>query len=141
MYLDTSVAVAIYTREPNSDEPEEILIQEQSFVSSELLLGEMKRALLAKEKSHAITHDLREAIWRKLEEHLANGTVQLVPLNGIVVCEAVEVMQQVYPHVLLRTLDALHVATYLSVDAGRLFTRDKRMIQAARALEIPLASD
>jgi len=141
MYLDTSVAVAIYTREPNSDELEEVLIREQSFVSSELLLGEMKRALLAKEKSRAITQDHREAIWMKFEEHLADSTVQLVPLNGSVVREAVELMQQVYPQVLLRTLDALHLATYLSIDAGRLFTRDKRMLQVAQMLDIPLADD
>jgi len=141
MYLDTSVAVAIYTREANSDELEAVLMREQSFVSSELLLGEMKRALLAKEKSRAITHNLFETIWLKFAEHLKDGTVQLIPLNGIVLREATEVMQHVFPHVLLRTLDALHLASYLSVDAGTLFTRDKRMLEAARILKITLADD
>lgn len=141
MHLDTSVAVAIYTREPNSDELETILLREKSFVSSELLLGEMARALLAKEKAHVITHELRNLIWMKFEEHLSDGTVQTVALNGFVIHEAIDLMKQVYPSVLLRTLDAIHLASYLSVDAGSLFTRDKRMLQAALILGIPLADE
>ena len=47
-------------------------------------------------------------------------------------------MLEVHPHVPLRTLDAIHLATYLSVITGPLFTKDARMRDAARLLEIPL---
>lgn len=139
MYLDTSVAVALYAREAGSDRYETILAGSDGFISSELLRGELTRALLAKEKNRFISAALRETIQMKFEEHLLDGTVQLVALNGLVMREAVEVMRQVYPHVLLRTLDAIHLATFLSVDAGPLFTRDRRMIGAAQRLGIPLA--
>jgi hypothetical protein len=48
--------------------------------------------------------------------------------------EANEMMLRVHPQVPLRTLDAIHLATYGSVVAGPLFTKDKRMRAAARLL-------
>ena len=139
MYLDTSVAVAIYAREADSDKFEGIVAGGGGFFSSELLLGEITRALLAKEKNKNISPALREAIQTKFQEHVTDGTVQLIALNGLVMREATDLMRLVYPGVLLRTLDAIHLATYLSVDAGPLFTRDRRMLEAANKLGIPLA--
>jgi hypothetical protein len=141
MYLDTSVLVALYVPEPDSERCEAIAIKGDGFFSSELLLGEMTAALFAKEKNRQISTAMRERIEAKFEDHLADGTLRLITLNGLMAREAAEVMRQVYPQVLLRTLDAIHLATYLSVDAGPLFTRDKRMIEAARKLNIPLADD
>jgi predicted nucleic acid-binding protein len=43
-------------------------------------------------------------------------------------------MLKVHPHVPLRTLDAIHLATYESVVTGPIFTKDKRMRAAARLL-------
>ena len=40
----------------------------------------------------------------------------------------------------LRTLDAIHLATYLSVITGPFFTKDQRLRDAARLLEIPLVA-
>lgn len=139
MYLDTSVAVAIYTHEANSEALEAVLMGGDGYFSSELLRAEMMRALLVKEKSKVISPSLRAEILTKFGDHVADGMVQLIPLNDQLVNEAVELMTQVYPDVLLRTLDAIHLATYLSVDAGPLFTRDKRMLEAARKLGIALA--
>jgi predicted nucleic acid-binding protein len=141
MYLDTSALVPLYVAEPESDRCEAIASRGDGFFSSELLLGEMTGALLAKEKARLLTPAQRARIQDKFDEHLADGTLRLITLNGLMVKEAVEVMQHVHPQVSLRTLDAIHLATYLSVDAGPLFTRDKRMIEAARKLNILLADD
>lgn len=138
MYLDSSVAVKLYITEPDSEECEAIAANGDGLFSSELLLGELYGALLAKEKNRQISAATREAAWAKFEEHLSEGTVHLVTLNGVIVREALEVMRKVYPEVLLRTLDAIHLATFLSVDAGPLFTRDRRMLEAARRLGLPL---
>jgi predicted nucleic acid-binding protein len=139
VYLDTSVAVAIYAREAGSEKLETILAGGSGVFSSELLLGEMTRALFAKEKGNLISAALREDIRAKFAEHVADGTVHLIPLDRLVMREATKLMGQVYPDVLLRTLDAIHLATYLSVEAGPLFTRDKRMIEAAKKLGLSLA--
>lgn len=138
MYLDTSVAVKLFVREPDSDECE-LVVGGDGFVTSELFVGEFWSALLAKERAKHFGPTVRPAVWSEFNSLVAEGIVQLVPLNGIVLREAIEVMGQVHPHVALRTLDAIHLATYLSVDAGPLFTRDQRMIDAARLLNLPLA--
>lgn len=138
MYLDTSVAVKLLIPEPDSNECE-LVVAGQGFFCSELLIGELWSAALAKERSGQIRSSDRQQIGQRFEDLLADGAIQLVPLNGIIVRAATEVMTEVHPHVPLRTLDAIHLATYLSVDAGPLFTRDRRMLDAARRLNIPLA--
>lgn len=138
MYLDTSVAVKLFTPEPDSDECE-LIVGSSGFISSELLAGELWSALLAKERARQLQVTDRTAVWERFEEMRLEGLVQLVALNGVIVQEAIAVMTQVHPEVPLRTLDAIHLATFLSVDAGPLFTRDRRMLDAARRLNVPLA--
>lgn len=138
MYLDTSVAVKLFVREPDSDTCE-VIVGDRGFFSSELVVGELWSAILTKERSQFINAVARVRIWERFEQLLSDGVVQLVPLNGLIVREAVEVMGQVHPAVPLRTLDAIHLATFLSVDAGPLFTRDHRMLAAAKLLNVPLA--
>lgn len=138
MYIDTCIAVKLYTREPDSEECQRIAAGHR-LVSSELLYTELWSALLAKERAGVLTPAWRKKVWQLFEQHLLDDVIELVALDGHVVREAAEVMARVHPAVPLRTLDALHLATYGGIEAGPLFTRDKRMIEAARRLEYPLA--
>jgi|CXWL01.1.fsa_nt_gi predicted nucleic acid-binding protein len=138
MYLDTSVAVKLYIPEPDSAECEAIAGVD-GFISSELLYGEMYAAVFGKERRGHISAESGKLILARFESDLSEGQIRLVKINGPVVRDAVEIMQQVRSDVLLRTLDAIHLATYLSVDAGSLFTRDKRMLVAANKLGLSLA--
>ena len=139
MYLDTSVAAKLYIREPDSDEIEAAASSGDGLFSSELLYAELRSAMLGKERVKALSSAQREMAWNKFQEHLEAGLLQLLPLNGIVIREASEVIAQVHPQVALRSWDAIHLATALSVDAGPLLTRDKRMIEAAKKLGLALA--
>lgn len=140
MFLDTSALVPLYVPEADSVRAEAIVAGSgDGLVASELALAELTSALLVKEKNQFITSNDRELILRTFEDHVAQGFLMLVPVNGGLVREAVEVMRQIQPEVLLRTLDAIHLATYMSVDAGLLFTRDRRMIAAAQKLGLTLA--
>jgi predicted nucleic acid-binding protein len=141
MYLDTSVLVKLYCREDGADDCETIASRATGFFSSELLHGELCSALLRKERSRTISAGLREEIWRLFLDHVDAGRIQLLPLNGLVVREAAEVMTQLHPTIPLRALDAIHLATYLCVDAGPLFSCDKRMLEAARKLGLNLAGE
>ena len=138
MYLDTSVLVKLYTREPDSAECERIVTGHR-IVSSELLYTELWSALLAKERHGVLSPDHRQRAWQLFEVHLLDEVVELVDLNGTVVREAAEVIARVHPRVPLRTLDAIHLASFIGLDAGPLFTRDGRMIDAAKQLGLPLA--
>ncbi len=139
MYLDTSVVVKLYTPERDSAECERIT-QGHKIVSSELLYTELWSALLAKERAGSLTPEARQRVWEIFEMHLLDDVVELIALNGHVVREAAEMIARVHPRVPLRTLDAIHLATFAGIDVGPLFTRDRRMIEAARLLEMPLAT-
>lgn len=138
MYLDTSVAVKLYTREPDSDDCESLVVGHR-LVSSELLHAEFNSALLAKERARALTAAQRRRIGTLFESHVREERIELAELNGVVLREAVKIMTWLHPRCPLRTLDALHLATYAGLEAGPLFTRDTRMRQAAHALGFSLA--
>ncbi|MFZ5495063.1 MAG: type II toxin-antitoxin system VapC family toxin [Verrucomicrobiota bacterium] len=138
MYLDTSIVVKLYTREPDSAECERI-VSGHRILSSELLYTELWSALLAKERAGVLSPDDRQRVWQLFEVHLLDEVVELVNLDGQVLREAAEMIARVHPLVPLRTLDALHLATYAGLDAGPLFTADRRMTDAARLLAFPLA--
>lgn len=140
MYLDTSVVVKLYTPEPDS-EACECIVAGQRIVSSELLYTELWSALLAKERAGVLAPNDRQKIWQLFEIHLLEELIELVGLDGEVVREAAEMIARVHPRVPLRTLDAIHLATFYGIDGGSLFTKDKRMRDAARLLEFPLADE
>jgi hypothetical protein len=108
-------------------------------VSSELRYTELWSALLAKERHGVLSPDHRQQAWQLFEVHLLDEVVELVDLDGTVVREAAEVIARVHPRVPLRTLDAIHLASFIGLDVGPLFTRASRMIDAAKQLGLPLA--
>ena len=133
MYLDTSVLVKRYTVEPDSAEVDELLVG-ATLVTSELAVGEVWSALLSKERGRIINAAQRAAAWQAFNEDIDEGALRIIPLDGVMIREANEAMLSVHPHVPLRTLDAIHLATYQSVVTGPLFTKDKRMQDAAKLL-------
>lgn len=137
MYLDSCVLGKLLVTEPDSEECAS-MIAGSVLVSSELSYGEVFSMLLRKERERQITTAQREAAWREFERLTGEQIVFLAVLDGVIARRAKDVMLEVHPHVPLRTLDAIHLATYLSVVTGPMFTKDKRMRDAARLLEIPL---
>lgn len=133
MYLDTSVLVKRYVAEPDSDRVDEVVVG-FTLVSSELALGELWSALLGKERNKALTPALREAAWKAFLDDIDGGVLRLIPLDGVMLRDANEIMLRVHPDVPLRTLDAIHLATFGSVVTGPIFTKDKRMLAAAKLL-------
>lgn len=133
MYLDTSVLVKRYVAEPDSDQVDDVVVG-STLVTSELAIGEFWSALLAKERNHGLAARVRAIVWEAFLEDIEQGVLRMIPLDGVMIREANELMLQVHPHVPLRTLDSLHLATYNSVVTGPLFTKDKRMLAAAKRL-------
>ena len=139
MYLDTSVLVKRYVAEPDSDEVDDVIVG-FTLVSSELAVAELWSALLGKERAGAISAKNRERAWQAFMADIDEGVLRLIPLDGVVIREANAVMLRVHPEVPLRTLDALHLASFAAVITGPLFTRDQRMLAAARLLGLPVVA-
>ena len=131
MYLDTSVLVKRYVAEPDSDQVDEVVVG-FTLVSSELAMAEVWSALLAKEREKSLSPTARKAAWAAFLSDVDEGVLRLIPLDGVMIREANEMMLRVHPQVPLRTLDAIHLATYGSVITGPIFTKDKRMLAAAK---------
>jgi predicted nucleic acid-binding protein len=137
MYLDTCVLAKLFVAEPDS-EACVALVSGSVIVSSELAYGEFFSTLLRKERAKEINAGQRALLWADFERQIREGSIYLAVLDGTIARKAKDVMLDVHPHVPLRTLDAIHLATYLSVITGPFFTKDKRLREAARLLEIPL---
>lgn len=138
MYLDSSVLVKLYVAEADSATFSE-LVSGSALASSELAYGEVWAALLAKERGKEIDIETRGYAWRTFLNDIDDQVLTLFPLDFVMVREANEVILEVHPHIPLRTLDAIHLATFRNVAAGPLLTNDKRMKAAAKFLELPLA--
>jgi predicted nucleic acid-binding protein len=138
MYLDTCILAKLFVREPDS-EACAARTMGAALVSSEVAYAEMLSALLKKERAGEISAAQRDSAWAEFERQLRDESVCLIPLDHAIVRKAKDVMLEVHPRAPLRTLDAIHLATYLSIVTGPFFTKDRQMQEAAKLLEIPLA--
>lgn len=138
MYIDTSAMVKLYVEEPDSDSCEATVLG-MTLVSSRLLYCELSSALLSKVSRGMISAEFRLEVWQEFEKDIAARKIRFVSLNDMLIQDATDLLSELYPNVSLRTLDAIHLATYLSIETGPLFTKDLRMLQAAAHLGLPLA--
>ena len=124
IYLDTSVALAHLLAEDRV--PDETIWQ-QPLVSSRLLEYELWTRIHARKLTQSHGEQVRALV----------GRIALLELAEPVLARA----REPFP-VPLRTLDALHLASIDFLRSRRqsvaLASYDERMLDAARALEIPL---
>ena len=137
MYLDTSVVVKLYVREPDSLAVVDATAG-QRLCTSALATTEFYSALLGKERAGTISESLRNEAWWRWHQHVSFGFVQIVPISNHVLHHAWNIMRECHPVAPLRTLDAIHLATFVSLDAGPLLTTDAKMRAAARLLGMEL---
>lgn len=137
MYLDSSVIVKILVEEPESDFFNEALMG-RPLVSSELALPEVCSALMSRERANLLKPPARRAAWAYFLGKVSETEIELQTLDLAVLQRAMHVMDRCHPHVPLRTLDAIHVASCeLNLDFP-LCTTDLRVRAAAEKLGIPV---
>jgi predicted nucleic acid-binding protein len=115
VYMDTSAAVKLISDEAESAALRRYLDDAPLLVSSDLLETELRRI------------GVRFDVDQVLITAVLDG-VNLVPLGREQFREA-----GLYPQPGLRSLDALHLAGALGVDASAMLTYDVRLADAARA--------
>lgn len=138
MYVDTCILAKLFAPEADS-EAYATRTTGSVLVSSEIAHAEVFSALLRKERMGEISLEQRSLGWLRFERQIQQKSIYLAPVDGSIVRHAREIMLEVHPHVALRTLDAMHLATYFAVLSGPLLTNDRRMLDAAKMLQIALA--
>lgn len=137
MYLDTSVIVKLFTREPES-EFYAGLADGEVVSSSMLAYSEFMSEVLAKERAKAITRAQRRRAWSAFEEQVTSESILLHPLLPAAFRRANRILETCHPRVALRSLDALHLAACDQAQDWPLATCDRRMREAALILDFPL---
>jgi predicted nucleic acid-binding protein len=137
MYLDTSVMVKLFVREPDSEFYGK-LTDGQTICSSVLAYTEVWSALLAKERADGLTLEQRRKVWAAYDRNVMSDLIELLPMGPAIFKRANRILEVCHPKVPLRSLDALHLASADQSQDWPLATGDKRMRDAAEMLGFPL---
>ncbi len=137
MYLDSAIIVKLLVREPESVWFGKNLTGRE-FVTSELSLTEVRSALLARERGGHITSHERTMAAEKFYSMIESESIRLLPLNRPVLERASAIQHACHPHIPLKTLDALHVATCDLHRSGTMSATDKRIRAACEQFAIGL---
>jgi predicted nucleic acid-binding protein len=137
IYLDTSVVVALLTREERSTQALEWLEQcRETLISSDWLITETHSALGIKQRHHGLSPQARQAAAEQFER-LLRGGIELRSLDRGRFRQAAELLQN--PELGLRAGDALHLAVALHSRCSHVASFDGRMLLAAKDLGLSSA--
>ncbi|MFL5736866.1 MAG: type II toxin-antitoxin system VapC family toxin [Actinomycetota bacterium] len=115
LYLHSSAIVKLVAREPESEALARVIANDPEVVSSALAWTEVVRAA---RRWRSNTSGAEQVV----------ASIPMIPIDDGILRRAAEL-----PPVTLRTLDAIHIATALSIreDLAALVTYDARMAEAA----------
>ena len=138
MYLDSCIIVKLVSHEPDSAAYHRV-VAGNAVVTSELAVAEVRSALHTKERAGRISAHARQTGWRLFQEKVHNEEFVLLPLNRHIINRAGAVIDQCYPKVALRTLDAIHVATAELCGGEEMCSSDNRVQKASDFIGLTLA--
>ncbi|MGW6199801.1 type II toxin-antitoxin system VapC family toxin [Kribbella sp. NPDC055110] len=130
VYFDSSALIKRVVAEDESDELADFLDahyeQGDLLASSSLAWVEVSRVVLSRVKAPAIAGDLIDGAMSGIDERAMSA-------------EVVSVARRIEP-LILRSLDALHLATAVLIDADLVVTYDERLADACRRNALAVAS-
>jgi predicted nucleic acid-binding protein len=133
IYVDTSLLLPVYVQEERSEEANKILETVSPIVISDLTFAEFHVGLARKVKLGTLSAPQSGAAQAALETHLREGLLQRVALRSSHYEVAGRLASKA--SVMLRTLDALHVAVAAGLGSP-MATFDGRLADAARDLGV-----
>ena len=135
IYWDTSCVLKLYT--PEADSEDHVALAERDggqFVSGEILTTELFIAFRRKEDRGDIKPGSADILYRRFLADVHKGRLALLAVGQDVCGKAVEIARDCYNRerpVLLRSLDAIHLATACLGKCAGIVTSDRRMLEAA----------
>lgn len=141
-YWDTSVLLKLFVEEDDSRFFAALLGEATDGIhTSELSRFELLRALWGKRLDGTIVPGAERVLMRRFEREVEMRRIILVPLRADVRDEFEAVLKLCYTRprpIRVRAFDALHLASALACKAKEIVCTDRRMREAAGALQIDL---
>lgn len=130
IYVDTSLLLPVYVPEARSEEANSVLRTSSPVFVSDLTVAEFHVGLARKVKLGTLTEPQAETARGAFEAHLAEGLLQRLAFRPSHWEAAGDLASK--SKIMLRTLDALHLAVAVGLEAP-LATFDGRLSDAARS--------
>jgi predicted nucleic acid-binding protein len=140
-YWDTSALGKLYVPEADSSDFEQKASAESVIFAARLVLCEMRRVVFRKESEGLLPVGAAETILSQLDQDVTTGQISLVEFESRVETEFNAIMAGCYrrrPPLLIRTIDALHLASARVAGQTEMVATDKRLRDAARLLGFAL---
>jgi len=131
IYLDTSYIVKAYVNEPGSSEVLEELAGKTGLICSQLGRIEFTSALMRQRRAQEITKSGSDHALHNLNDDTQNNIWTWIPISSEITEQATKLLIHPKTYGILRTLDAIHIASAVSIKAKKFYTHDKRMLKAA----------
>jgi predicted nucleic acid-binding protein len=138
---DTSALVKLYIREPDSGHFAAHLTPTWSLVCSELARWELFRVLDRKEAEGFIPNGGAQIIFSKFASDVGAGKITLTPMDQSLESrfrQLVVKLHSLTPPLIVRTLDAIHIANADLHGATEFVTTDVNMRKCAAAIGLTL---
>ena len=140
-YWDTSALAKLYVSEPDSANFAAYLAATGPVSTSELARWELFRVLARKEMERVIPAGAAQSIFGSFLAHAVAGRVSLVPMSAAVETRFQRIVAQLHgsnPPLVVRTLDAIHLATADLHSADTMVATDASLRRCAGALGLKL---
>lgn len=139
-YWDTSALIKLYVLEPDSSYFLNLLEEaQQPPISADIARAEVLCTLYRKEQAGDLRTGAATKLFTQFLSDIASGRLVLVPNGDDVTSKAHTLVQKAYTQpqpVLIRSLDALHVASALAAKATTLVATDTRLRTVAVMMEL-----
>lgn len=137
LYIDSSALAKLYTPEPESDKLDQYLRGRRDLMISDLCITEVISAVARRKREGSINAKQAAEIRKVLFRDAESGSFQRSDTSPAIHRDAEQLLLST-ESVALRTLDALHIALALSMQAQLLVTFDPLMahVAAINGLEV-----
>jgi hypothetical protein len=140
-YADTGFIVSLYL--PETTSPQAIAVAQrlkEPLPVTPLLILEFRNALNFAVRNKRIDATQRNRIWKTFEADIKDGIFQHAVVSVAAVHQkARELSDRYTPKIGTRSLDLLHIASALTLDAREMLTFDERQKTAAKAEGLKIA--
>jgi predicted nucleic acid-binding protein len=137
MFWDTSAVIKLYVDEPDAGLARTLAQTPESLLISVFTVHELHCGLHRKELAKALKPGMAEVLFEAFRNEIRAEFFRLITYNARVEQHALEIVRRCYgaeKPVFLRVLDALQLASALTVGATDIVSTDARMRQAASLL-------